>query len=160
MNPRIRIIASLAELSVFCEAARSTGERIVLTSGCFDLLHGGHLEYICDAGSRGFLIVGINSDAFVKKLKGDDRPIRKEADRAFLMAGFTPVRGVVIFDCDYDLIRAVKPDIYVASSTSHVRVWDDERRISVLEACGSRIVELDSEKTDSTTAIIRRSATP
>ncbi len=158
MHPTDKVIASLSALSSICDADRTLGKKIVLTSGCFDLLHGGHLEYICDAGERGFLIVGINSDAFVRKLKGEGRPIRKENDRAFLMAGFFPVRRVIIFDCDYELIEAVKPDIYIASMTSHVRVWDDKRRVSLLNEHGSEIIELDSGKTDSTTGIINRSA--
>ena len=130
----------------------------MLTSGCFDLLHGGHLEYICDAAELGCLVVGINSDEFVRKIKGPTRPVRLEDDRAFTMAGFSPVDLVVIFDCDYELIETVKPDIYVASSTSHVKIWEEEKRVKLLESIGAKIVEIGSKKTDSTTDIIKRAA--
>lgn len=158
MHPRDKIVASLAELSNVCQVYKMAGKTVVLTSGCFDLLHGGHLEYICDSGELGHLVVGINSDAFVKKLKGDSRPVRDQDDRAFTMAGFSPVELVAIFDCDYKLIMAVKPDIYVASSTSHVSIWDDTKRVTLLESMSVRIVEIESKITDSTTNIIKRAA--
>ncbi len=158
MHPMDKVIASLADLSRICQAQREAGETVVLTSGCFDLLHGGHLEYICDAGYLGYLVVGINSDAFVRRLKGKNRPIRDQNDRAFIMAGFFPVRLVSIFNCDYELIRAVRPNIYVASATSNVRVWEDKQRVALLEKVGARIVEMDSKKTDSTTDIIQRAS--
>jgi rfaE bifunctional protein nucleotidyltransferase chain/domain len=158
MHPMDKVIASLADLSSICQAQREAGEKVVLTSGCFDLLHGGHLEYICDAGELGYLVVGINSDAFVRRLKGDNRPIRGQDDRAFMMAGFFPVNLVSIFNCDYELIEAVRPNIYVASATSHVRVWEDTQRVALLENMGTRIVEIESKKTDSTTDIIQRAA--
>lgn len=156
MNPRHKVITSLSALSSICKSKKVAGKTIVLTSGCFDLLHGGHLEYICEAGDLGYLVVGINSDAFVKKLKGESRPVRDENDRAFTMAGFSPVELVTIFECDYELIMAVRPNIYVASSTSHVSIWDDVKRVSLLENLGARIVEVGSKKTDSTTDIIKR----
>ncbi len=158
-HPNEKIVLSLKELAVICEEARASGQRVVLTSGCFDLLHGGHLEYICDAGGMGdILVIGINSDAFVKRLKGEGRPIRDEHDRAFLMAGFSVVHHVMIFECDYELICAVRPDVYVASNTSHVRVMDDPERMRLLALYKAKIVELSSEKTDSTTDIIQRSS--
>lgn len=156
MHPCEKISTSLSELSEICQCHKENGATIVLTSGCFDLIHGGHLEYVCEAGALGFLVVGINSDVFVKKLKGESRPIRNQKDRAFVMAGFFPVKQVVVFDSDYDLITAVKPDIYVASKTSHVAVWSDERRISLLNDVGAKIIEISSKKTDSTSDIIRR----
>ena len=88
-------------------------EKIALTSGCFDLLHRGHLQYLCDASRQGFLIVGVNSDSFVRRLKGQTRPIREQNDRLFTVAGFEPVGLAVIFDDDVALIQAAKPDIYI-----------------------------------------------
>jgi glycerol-3-phosphate cytidylyltransferase len=158
-NSKEKIVESLCKLSVICSAMRAKGRMIVLTSGCFDLLHGGHLEYLESASKWGNLIVGINSDRFVKRLKGNTRPIRDEDDRAFLIAGFSSVEFAVIFDSDYELIEAVKPDIYVASSTSHLKIEDDSKRIELLEMLGSKIIELESGKRDSTTDIIRRAAT-
>lgn len=158
MHPAQKIAPSLSELSDICKSCKKNGEVVVLTSGCFDLLHGGHLEYICEAGLLGYLIVGINSDKFVKKLKGDDRPIRTERDRAFTMAGFYPVQHVAIFDCNKELIKAVTPDIYVASSTSHVLLADDHERSDLLKLLGTEIVEIGSKKLDSTSDMIRRAS--
>ncbi|MEI7890571.1 MAG: adenylyltransferase/cytidyltransferase family protein [bacterium] len=157
MHPRNKVAASLDVLSKICQARKKAGKTIVLTSGCFDLLHGGHLEYLWDASELGFLVVGVNSDQFVKKIKGDSRPIRDQNDRALTLAGFSAVRMVTIFDCDYELIRAVKPDVYVASPTSHVTIWEDKMRLCVLESIGARVVEIESKRQDSTTKIIKRS---
>ncbi|EKE22271.1 MAG: RfaE bifunctional protein [uncultured bacterium] len=155
MHPRKKI-ASIEELS----KARSrifNGSRVVLTSGCFDVLHGGHVEYLFLSKQYGdFLIVGINSDNFVKRLKGDGRPIRKEADRAFLVASMGMVDLVVIFDCDYTLIRSAKPNFYIASDNSKIRVYDDFERMEILGELGASIIELPYSNIDSTTAIINR----
>ena len=159
MHPSDKIVKSLAELEYVCRSLKKSGKKLVLTSGCFDLLHGGHLEYLCEAGKHGCLIIGVNSDEFVRKIKGINRPIRGQDDRAFLMAGFFSVTLVVVFDCDYDLIAAVEPDVYVASSTSHVTIWEDKRRVSLLESLNVQIIEIGSKKTDSTTDIIKRAAT-
>lgn len=155
MHPSEKVVPSLEELAVRCNQIRNN-RTIVLTSGCFDLLHGGHLEYLCEAGSKGSLVVGINSDAFVKRLKGESRPVRNQEDRAFVMAGFSPVGLVVIFDCDYALIEAVKPNIYIASNTSKMRIWEDKERVALLEKYGTEIIELGGIKKDSTTDIILR----
>lgn len=97
-------------------------EKTVLTSGCFDLLHRGHLQYLCDASKQGFLIVGVNSDSFVRRLKGKTRTIREQNDRLFTVAGFEPVRLAVVFDDDVAFIRAAKPDIYIAFLKPHTFV--------------------------------------
>lgn len=155
MDPKSRIV-SLEDITAVCDGWRNEGATVVLTSGCFDLLHGGHLEYLCQAAGYGHLVAGVNSDDFVRRLKGDGRPIRDHHDRAFLIAGFAVVRAVCIFEDDYRLIEAVRPSIYIASETSHIRIWDDEERYSLLTRIGSRIVELGATKADSTTAIIAR----
>ncbi len=162
MHPNDKIFSDLNVLRTTCVNFARHGETRVLTSGCFDLVHGGHLEYLCRAKAlasfRGKLVVGINSDEFVRRLKGPNRPVRKEADRAFVMAGFFPVDAVIVFNDDLELIRAVRPDIYVASATSHVRVHDDPPRLALLHELATKIVEVDSGKTDSTSDIIKRSA--
>lgn len=155
--PRDKIVHSLDELArKRHELKHNNEEKIVLTSGCFDLLHGGHLEYICNASTYGFLIVGVNSDNFVRRLKGPLRPIRDQEDRLFTIAGFVPVGLAAIFDDDIALIQAVQPDIYVASKTSHIRIWDDNYRLRTLRGMGTTIVELPAFKKDSTTNIIAR----
>jgi rfaE bifunctional protein nucleotidyltransferase chain/domain len=157
MHPREKVVGSLVKLAQMCETMKGLGRTVVLTSGCFDLLHGGHLEYLCAAGGYGHLVVGVNSDRFVKRLKGNSRPIRPEADRAFMIAGFFMVGNVIVHDDDHDLIVAVKPDVYIASTTATVRVNDDTARFLLLQGLGVRIVEFGAMKeNESTTAIIRR----
>lgn len=148
-------IVSGERLREACEALKGSGKKIVLMSGCFDLLHAGHLDAICDASEYGNLIVGINSDVFVKRLKGENRPIRDEGERASLMAGFSFVEFVTVFDDDYELIKCVRPDYYIASMTSHARIWDDKERISLLEEIGTKVIEFGPEKRNSTTRIIK-----
>jgi D-beta-D-heptose 7-phosphate kinase/D-beta-D-heptose 1-phosphate adenosyltransferase len=95
---------------------KERGKRIVFTNGCFDLLHVGHVRYLEEAKSFGdVLILGLNSDASVRVLKGENRPINTENDRAYVLAALESVDYVVIFDDDtpYELIKRVKPDILV-----------------------------------------------
>ncbi|MCB0695710.1 MAG: D-glycero-beta-D-manno-heptose 1-phosphate adenylyltransferase [Chitinophagaceae bacterium] len=95
---------------------RSAGKKIVFTNGCFDILHRGHLELIADAADKGnVLIVGVNSDSSVKKLKGNDRPIYHEQDRLFQLASLLCVDAVCLFDEDTpeNLIRTIRPDVLV-----------------------------------------------
>lgn len=97
------------------ERSRESG-KIVFTNGCFDILHLGHVEYLATARSLGdLLIVGLNSDRSVKRLKGEDRPVNPEYARASILAALEFVDYVVLFDEDtpYDLIEAIKPDVLV-----------------------------------------------
>ena len=157
MYPSDKIV-DLGTLSTICQNHRRAGGEIALTSGCFDLIHPGHIHYLCEAARRGNLVVGINSDAFVKRLKGPSRPILGEKDRAFVVASFFPVWLVVVFDDDYALIEAVRPRTYVASMTSTTRIWDDEKRVLLLAGMSAQIVEMGKGKADSTTDIIGRVA--
>jgi rfaE bifunctional protein nucleotidyltransferase chain/domain len=95
--------------------ARCDG-RVAFTNGVFDLLHPGHIDVVIGARRRGdVLIVGLNSDASVKRLKGPDRPVRTEAERAYVLAALEPVDAVVIFDQDTPLalIQHLRPDVLV-----------------------------------------------
>jgi len=89
--------------------------KVVFTNGCFDILHRGHLELLKYCKSLGLVIVGLNSDESVKKLKGPQRPINNQEDRRFMLESCKFVDGVVVFDEDtpYNLIKKVKPDIIV-----------------------------------------------
>jgi D-beta-D-heptose 7-phosphate kinase/D-beta-D-heptose 1-phosphate adenosyltransferase len=98
------------------ERLKKLGKKIVFTNGCFDILHRGHVSYLDTAKSFGdVLILGLNSDASVKRLKGESRPINQEEDRAFVLAGLQSVDFVTIFDEDtpYNLIKMIEPDILV-----------------------------------------------
>ncbi len=95
---------------------RAQGERIVFTNGCFDLLHFGHVHYLAAARDLGHrLVVGVNSDASVQRLKGPGRPIQDERTRLHLLAALACVDAVVLFEEDtpYGLIAAIKPNVLV-----------------------------------------------
>jgi rfaE bifunctional protein nucleotidyltransferase chain/domain len=97
-----------------CAAWRTTGNRIVFTNGVFDILHRGHLDYLAraaDLGNR--LVMGVNTDASVRRLKGEERPINNEADRLYALASLLVVDAVCLFDEDTpaELIAALKPDV-------------------------------------------------
>ena len=104
------------EIKSLVSDLKQRGEKIVFTNGCFDLLHVGHIKYLEKAKSYGdILIVGINSDKSVKAIKGKDRPINAESDRAYILASIEVVDYVVIFNenTPYDLIKVIKPDTLV-----------------------------------------------
>ena len=95
---------------------RQEGQRIVFTNGCFDILHRGHATYLQAAKALGDkLVVGVNADASVKRLKGESRPINREEDRAYLLASLAAVDYVVVFyeDTPYELLAEVRPDVLV-----------------------------------------------
>jgi D-beta-D-heptose 7-phosphate kinase/D-beta-D-heptose 1-phosphate adenosyltransferase len=95
---------------------RALGQKIVFTNGCFDLLHPGHIAYLNSARQLGdFLIIGLNTDLSVRKLKGKNRPINDENVRAYMLAGLSSVDGVVFFDEDtpLELIQSICPAILV-----------------------------------------------
>jgi len=109
-------VVDRAELLAELEAARAAGRRVVLTNGCFDLLHAGHVRYLRDAAALGdLLVVGLNGDASVRALKGPGRPILPEAERAELLAALEMVDYVVLFDEETAelLVSQVRPDVYV-----------------------------------------------
>lgn len=99
-----------------CNIWRSFGKKIVFTNGCFDILHHGHLQLLIAAADKGnVLVVGLNTDSSVKRLKGADRPINHEQDRIFQMASLLCVDAVCLFDEDtpLELITTIKPDVLV-----------------------------------------------
>ena len=95
---------------------RKENKKIVFTNGCFDILHRGHIEYLQKARELGdLLVLGLNSDNSVKRLKGNDRPINNETDRAIVLSALECINYISIFDEDtpLELIKIVKPDILV-----------------------------------------------
>lgn len=134
-------IVSRAEAARLAEKARGDGKTVVFTNGCFDILHVGHVK--CLEAARGYgdlLFVGVNSDESVRLIKGPERPLLPELDRAATMAGLEAVSYVIIFDerTPEALIAAVRPDIHVKGGdygaeelpeTPLVRSWGGEVRI-------------------------------
>lgn len=115
MNTKNKILTS-TKLKSFLKKAKKEGKKIVFTNGCFDILHAGHVRIIEFAKSKGdVLILGLNSDASVKRLKGPSRPINKEKDRAIVVSALAAVDAVVLFkeDTPLNLIKIIKPDILV-----------------------------------------------
>ncbi len=109
-------IFSRRVLGLWLAKQRKTGKKIVFTNGCFDILHAGHVSILEFCRSKGdVLVVGLNSDTSVKRLKGPTRPVNKEADRALVLAALESVSAVCIFqeDTPYNLIKLVRPDVLV-----------------------------------------------
>jgi D-glycero-beta-D-manno-heptose 1-phosphate adenylyltransferase len=109
-------IADLKNLSLKIAAWRATGKIIAFTNGCFDILHEGHIYSLSQAAKEAdILIVGVNSDASVKRLKGNDRPINHQNSRALLLASLSIIDAVVIFEEDTPLqiIKSILPDVLV-----------------------------------------------
>ncbi len=109
-------IKSFEEIKKVVEYLKNKNKKIVFTNGCFDILHIGHVKYLEKAKKLGdVLIVGLNADESVRRLKGDDRPVNSEYDRAYLLAALEAVDYVVIFkeDTPYELIKVIQPDILV-----------------------------------------------
>ena len=109
-------IKTFEQIERIVKHQREEGKRIIFTNGCFDILHVGHVKYLQEAKSFGdILIVGLNSDASVRRLKGKSRPVNTQDDRAYILAALEAVDYVVIFDEDtpYELIKMIKPDVLV-----------------------------------------------
>ena len=98
---------------------RSENKKIVFTNGCFDIIHRGHIDYLSKAADEGdVLIIGLNTDRSVSKLKGPHRPISDELSRAYILASFFFVNAIVLFDEEtpYNLINTIKPDTLIKGS--------------------------------------------
>jgi D-beta-D-heptose 7-phosphate kinase / D-beta-D-heptose 1-phosphate adenosyltransferase len=140
-----------------CVAAwRREGLTVGFTNGCFDLLHPGHVQLLCEARSRcDRLIVGLNSDASVKRLKGATRPVQPEAARSIVLAGLAFVDAVVLFadDTPIELITRIRPDILVKGADYRI---DQVVGHEFVESHGGRVVLVDLLPDSSTTLIIDR----
>jgi D-beta-D-heptose 7-phosphate kinase/D-beta-D-heptose 1-phosphate adenosyltransferase len=137
---------------------RPRSERVVFTNGCFDVLHRGHVEYLESARGLGdLLVVGLNTDDSVRRLKGPSRPVNPEDDRAYVLAGLAAVDYVTFFaeDTPRDLIIALLPDVLVKGG--------DYRKEDIVggaevEAAGGEVVVAPLVPGRSTTAILQRAA--
>lgn len=137
---------------------RASGKRLVVTNGCFDLLHLGHVTYLETARRQGdALLVGVNSDDAVRQLKGPDRPVTPEDDRAAVLAALESVDGVCIFaeSTATRFLAAAQPDIYVKGGDYTLDTLNQEERRTV-ERAGGRIVIIPFVPGRSTTATLKK----
>ena len=144
------------DISTLCDILRHSGKKIVLTNGCFDILHAGHVAYLKKAASFGdCLIVGLNTDASVKRWKDEKRPIVNENDRAALIDALEFVDYVVLFDetnAD-NLVGKVKPDVYVKGGNYTIETLPEA---DTLKQYGGRAEFINMVEGCSTTNIINK----
>ncbi len=132
-------ILKLEELKKIVSLAKSTGKTIVFTNGCFDIIHGGHIEFLQKAKAMGdLLVVGLNSDESVRELKGEGRPIKSERERANIISALKYVDYITIFDDDTpeEVIREVRPDILVKGDDYKM---DEVVGREIVEGYGARV---------------------
>lgn len=139
------------------ELSNLRSKKIVFTNGCFDLLHVGHIRYLQEARNQGdVLVIGVNADASVKRLKGPTRPIQNEDDRAEILAALKAVDYVVIFpeDTPASLIEAVRPNVLVKGGD-----WKPEQIVgsTFVQSYGGEVKSLQFVEGRSTTKIIEKS---
>jgi rfaE bifunctional protein nucleotidyltransferase chain/domain len=149
-------VKSLDELKRIADQARRDGKTVVLTNGCFDLLHRGHVHILREAKALGdILIVAINSDRSVKAIKGPSRPVLSQSDRTELLAAMEMVDYVALFDepDPYDLIAAVRPNVLVKGGD-----WGSDQIVGadIVKRNGGKVAVIPYLKGFSTTEIIER----
>jgi D-glycero-beta-D-manno-heptose 1-phosphate adenylyltransferase len=149
-------IATLAEVQARVEEARRAGKTVALANGCFDVLHVGHVRYLQGARREAdVLVVGVNGDGSVRKLKGPGRPVLGEQDRAMLVAALRVVDYVVIFGEDdvTRLLLALRPDVH-CKGTDYTPETVPEK--DVVRAYGGRVAIVGDPKDHDTRSLLRR----
>jgi formyltetrahydrofolate-dependent phosphoribosylglycinamide formyltransferase len=160
--PTPRVAFSLTEAVAWRAALAAQGKRLVFTSGCFDILHAGHVRYLQQARALGdALLVAMNSDASVRELKGPVRPIHDEADRAEVLLGLSAVDAVVVFSSvrTSGLLEALQPDIFAKGGDYTIATLNAEER-GVLQSYGAEIQILPEVAGRSTTASLAKLNAP
>ncbi|MBN2036111.1 MAG: adenylyltransferase/cytidyltransferase family protein [Chitinispirillaceae bacterium] len=153
--PGTAIFTNAREAAAWLAPQRKAGKTLVTTNGCFDIIHSGHVRYLYEAAGKGdLLVVGVNADATVRKLKGEGRPLRDQADRAFTIAALAMVDATFIFNEEdpRDFIETLKPDV-------HVKGGDYSRDIIEREAVernGGTVAIVSYNEGFSTSSIVRK----
>ena len=151
-------IVSWDQLPAWRAALRTRGQRLVVTNGCFDLLHVGHVTYLaCARGYGDALLIGLNGDASVRQLKGPNRPLNNEQDRATVLAALASVDAVCIF-AEKEATRFLalaQPDVYVKGGDYTPETLNQEER-KVVEDAGGTVVLIPFVPGKSTTGLLRR----
>ena len=144
------------DVEKFFAILRAGGQRIVFTNGCFDILHTGHVRYLKAARSLGdCLAVGLNSDVSVRRLKGPERPVNADADRAEVLDALFAVDYVTIFDepTAEDLIARIRPDVYVKGGDYTLDTLPEAK---IVQQYGGRVAFVDLVPGRSTTKVIEK----
>ncbi|HEY5906452.1 MAG TPA: adenylyltransferase/cytidyltransferase family protein [Vicinamibacteria bacterium] len=156
MRPAAGKIVSREEAVAGAARARATGRKVALANGCFDVLHVGHLRYLQGARDEAdFLVVGVNGDASMRRLKGAGRPAMPAPDRALLVAALRSVDQVVVFEEDdvRGLIAALRPDVH-CKGTDYTPETVPER--DAVRAYGGRVAIVGDPKDHDTRALLAR----
>ncbi len=149
-------VLELDELKKIVSLAKSTGKTIIFTNGCFDLIHGGHIEFLQKAKALGdLLIVGLNSDASVRAIKGEGRPIKNQGERANILSALKYVDYITLFDetTPETLIREIRPDVLVKGDDYAL---DEVVGREIVEGYGARVELLPIVKGLSTTKTVEK----
>ena len=152
-----KALASRDAAAEWARSLRRDGKRVVFTNGCFDLLHVGHVRYLQASRALGdALVVGLNTDASVRRLKGPSRPVQTEKDRAEILAALACVDAVVLFDEDtpQELIAAVRPNVLTKGADYPTK--RDVVGSDIVEADGGEVVLIDLVEGYSTSDLLRR----
>ncbi len=149
-------ICQMPELLRNLEILRKEGRKVVFTNGCFDIIHAGHVLYLEEARNLGdILVLGLNSDSSVQRLKGPDRPVNNEIDRAVVVSALASIDFVIIFseDTPYNVIKDIMPDILVKGGD-----WGVDQIVGsdLVLANGGKVMSLSFKEGNSTTSIIEK----
>ncbi len=149
-------IISLPSLKRKIRRFKQNGKCVVFTNGCFDILHYGHVKYLQDARSYGdYLVVAVNSDSSIKKIKAKNRPVVRQSDRLKTVAALASVDFVILFNADSPLrlIKALKPDILVKGAD-----WSKQKIIGAdfVASYGGKVITVNLVKGRSTSALIKK----
>lgn len=150
------MILDLNDAKTLVSILQKSGKQVVFTNGCFDILHRGHVDYLKKARKLGdFLIIGVNSDSSVKKLKGESRPINNENDRAFVLDALKCVDAAVIFseNTAERLVSELKPDIYAKGGDYTIDTLPEGQ---IVQKNGGRVEIIPFVEGYSTTKTIER----
>ena len=150
-------VSELADVAAWRDEQLNEGKRVVLTNGCFDLLHAGHVRYLKEARALSdALVVALNSDASVKKLKGEGRPVHTEADRAEILCALEAVDRVVVFEDERatHVIEELRPQVYAKGGDYTVESLNGDER-DALEKVGAEICILSLVPGRSTSQTLR-----
>ncbi|MCF8261441.1 MAG: D-glycero-beta-D-manno-heptose 1-phosphate adenylyltransferase [Melioribacteraceae bacterium] len=149
-------IKSVEELSIIIQQLKKANKKVVFTNGCFDILHAGHVDYLIKAKNAGdVLVVALNTDASVKRIKGENRPVVPENQRAFIMANLKPVDYVTFFDEEtpHNVIAKLIPNVLIKGAD-----WNLDNIVGkdIVEENGGEVKTIEFVTNQSTSQIIEK----